>query len=482
MGCVATFEASTVTITYSDLPVLCGLKSPDANLWTLPFLPHDTASLPTVSAAYALSSDADFVKFTHAALGSLSLTTLAKAVRRGYLNSYPRLTSGMLTAHPPVTIATAQGHLDQHRQGQKSTAIPTTIFPIDDPDEDALPLDAPKHPTAYTQLVLMSDTLHSDLTGRFSVPSHNGAQYIFVSVLDGYINANQTPLRIYYSIQKKTLNFFAHLGRKPAFQRLDNETSGSLETFALENNISIQYCPPHIHRSLKAERAIRTLKNHFISTLCTAAPEFPMALWDELLPQAEICLNHLLTYSPNPSVSAYAGLHGGALDFLRHPIAPAGTRVLIHDKPGVRSSWTPHGVPGYYLGPALQHYRSYRVWSSATKATRISDTLAWFPHGIPIPGPSPRDTLHAAITLLHSALTEFAAQPGASTVTWDLRNPFTAQFRTPSVVHGTSAGTAHHPSSPLLFLSFSRLLRRTEGDYRYRSSYSHRTENDTTIH
>ena len=68
-------------------------------------------TLPTVSAAYALSSDADFVKFTHAALGSLSLTTLAKAVRRGYLNSYSRLTSGMLTAHPPVTIATAQGHL-----------------------------------------------------------------------------------------------------------------------------------------------------------------------------------------------------------------------------------------------------------------------------------------------------------------------------------------------------------------------------------
>ena len=75
-------------------------------------------------------------------------------------------------------------------------------------------------------------------------------------------------------------------------------------------------------------------------------------------------------------MSAYAGLHGGALDFLRHPIAPAGTRVLIHDKPGVRSSWAPHGVPGYYLGPPLQHYRSYRVWSSATKPTRISDTLS----------------------------------------------------------------------------------------------------------
>ena len=54
----------------------------------------------------------------------------------------------MLTAHPPVTIATAQKHLDQHRHGENFTAIPTTIFPIDDPDEGALPLDALEQPTA----------------------------------------------------------------------------------------------------------------------------------------------------------------------------------------------------------------------------------------------------------------------------------------------------------------------------------------------
>lgn len=108
MGCVATFSASDASITFSNRPVLRGLKSPDDNLWTLPFLAFNTALLPTVRAAYALSSDASFVKFTHASLGSPSLTTLTKAVRRGYLHSYPRLTSLMLTAHPPISIATAQ--------------------------------------------------------------------------------------------------------------------------------------------------------------------------------------------------------------------------------------------------------------------------------------------------------------------------------------------------------------------------------------
>ena len=127
------------------------------------------------------------------------------------------------------------------------------------------------------------------------------------------------------------------LGRRPSFQRLDNETSAPLESFATDNNITIQYCPPHTHRSLKAERAIHTFKNHFIATLCTAAPDFPLTLWDDMLPQMVICLNHLIPYAPNVTVSAYAGLHGEAFDFAKHPIAPIGTRILIYDKPTARA-------------------------------------------------------------------------------------------------------------------------------------------------
>ena len=183
----------------------------------------------------------------------------------------------------------------------------------------------------------------------------------------------------YIAAYKRTLNFFGRLGRCPSFQRLDNETSAPLEAFALANNINIQYCPPHTHRSLKAERAIRTFKNHFIVTLCTAAPDFPLNLWDDILLQLEICLNHLLPYAPNVTVSAYAGLHGGAFDFAKHPIAPIGTRLLIHDKPTSRASWAPHGVLGFYLGPALRHYRSYRAWSTITNTVRITDTVACYP-------------------------------------------------------------------------------------------------------
>lgn len=142
----------------------------------------------------------------------------------------------------------------------------------------------------------------------------------------------------YIAAYKKTINFFGLLGPKILFQRLDNETSAPLEMFARNNAITFEYCPPHQHRSLKAERAIRTFKNHFIATLGTVDSNFPMQLWDELLPQTELCLNHLIPYAPNPKISAYAGLHGRAFDFSKHPIAPAGARVLIHDKPNIRAS------------------------------------------------------------------------------------------------------------------------------------------------
>ena len=366
------------------------------------------------NAAHALPNDALFIKFTHAAHGSPAISTLTQAVRRGYLHTYPCLTLDMLVKHPPLSMATAKGHLDQHRQGLRSTHVPLDMFDIDNASDTAA-IITPQDDTAssaYTQIILASTTLHSDMTGRFPVTSRTGAQYMFVSVLDGYIHVEPMKTRHhqeYIAAYKRTLNFFGRLGRRPSFQRLDNETSAPLEAFAIANNIDIQYCPPHTHRSLKAERAIRTFKNHFIATLCTAAPDFPLNLWDDMLPQLEICLNHLLPYTPNVTVSAYAGIHGGAFDFAKHPIAPIGTRILIHDKPTSRASWAPHGVPGFYLGPALQHYRSYRAWATATNTMRITDTVAWFPHDTAMPGPTIHDILIRTIDDLHVSLTKFSA-------------------------------------------------------------------------
>ena len=93
----------------------------------------------------------------------------------------------------------------------------------------------------------------------------------------------------------------------------------------------------------------------------------------------------------NSAISAYAGFHGSSHDFRAHPIVPAGTRVLIHDKPSARGSWSPHGVAGFYLGPA-------------TSSVRVTDTLAWLPHLVTMPSCTPHDTALAVIHDLTAAL------------------------------------------------------------------------------
>ena len=160
--------------------------------------------------------------------------------------------------------------------------------------------------------------------------------------------------------------------------------------------------PPHIHRRNSAKRAIQTFKNHFIAGLASTDPNFPLSNWCRLLPQAELTLNLLRPSRLNPKLSAYAQLEG-TFEFNRTPLAPPGTRVIIHEKPTQRRTWAPHGIDGWYIGPALDHYQCYRVWIPSTHAERIADTIQFFPTILRTPTLSHRDaTLQAARELTHA--------------------------------------------------------------------------------
>ncbi len=67
------------------------------------------------------------------------------------------------------------------------------------------------------------------------------------------------------------------------------------------------------------------------------------------------------------------------LDFAAHPIHPAGQLVVSHDPPNQRASWAKHDTRGFYLSPALSHYRSHVVFIPSTLATRITSQLDLFP-------------------------------------------------------------------------------------------------------
>jgi len=144
-------------------------------------------------------------------------------------------------------------------------------------------------------------------------------------------------------------------GLRPKLQRLDNEASTTLKQYMLDKGVDFQLTPAGIQRRNAAKRAIRTFKNHFIAILCSTDPEFPLRLWDRLLPQALTTLNLLRGSRINPKPSVYAQLNG-AFDFNRTPMGPPGTRVLVHDLPEARGTWAPHAVPGWNVAPAFDHY------------------------------------------------------------------------------------------------------------------------------
>jgi hypothetical protein len=57
--------------------------------------------------------------------------------------------------------------------------------------------------------------------------------------------------------------------------------------------VDYQLAPPHCHQRDSAERAIRTWKNHFIAGLASTNKQFPLHLWDQLIPQTVTTLNLL---------------------------------------------------------------------------------------------------------------------------------------------------------------------------------------------
>ena len=178
-------------------------------------------------------------------------------------------------------------------------------------------------------------------------------------------------------IQRVFTSVHAYLvarGLRPRLHTLDNKASTNLKDFLTTEKVEYQLVPPHIHQRNSAERAIQTFKNHFIAGLASTDPNFPLSNWCRLLPQAELTLNLLHPSRLNPKLSAYAQLEG-AFDFTCIPLAPPGTRATVHEKPTQHCTWAPHGIDGWYIGPAMDHYQCYRVWIPSTHAEHKADTI-----------------------------------------------------------------------------------------------------------
>ena len=341
------------------------------------------------------------VQWLHAAAFSPSTSTFIDAIHRNFFATWPGLTTDVVQRYLPQSDATVKGHLDQQRQRKRKQPIS---------DETPPTAIGTRSHTIYSAIVDPSaptGRTYNDLTGRFPVQSNRGANYILV-VYEYDSNAilvrplrNRSAPEIKNAFQN-VVHYLTVRGLRPRLHTLDNEASTILRDYLRAEDVEYQLVPPHIHRRNASERAIRTFKNHFIAGLASTDPNFPLSNWCRLLPQAELTLNLLRASRLNPKLSAYAQLEG-TFDFTRTPLAPPGTRVIIHEKPTIRQTWAPHGTDGWYVGPALHHYQCYRVWVPRTHAERIVDTISFFPKTVPIPDLTHKDAaIQAARELTHA--------------------------------------------------------------------------------
>ena len=236
--------------------------------------------------------------------------------------------------------------------------------------------------------------------------------------------------------------YLSDRGLTSQYQMLDNECTGGLKSFLRNSSVRFQLVPPYLHCTNAAERAIQNYKDHLIAGLSSYNPNFPLHLWDRLILHDTLALNLLCPSRLNPRLLAEAQLNG-AFDFNRIPLGPPVTQVVVHEAPGNRRTWAPHGVNGWYLGPAPDHYKCHCVYIPCTRAECIAKTVEFSPNNCPVPSGSST----SAATTASRALTKSLLHPTPTPFAYLVDNQFSA-IQTLSRIF--SNVTASPPTAPAL--------------------------------
>ncbi|EJK61680.1 hypothetical protein THAOC_17790 [Thalassiosira oceanica] len=110
-----------------------------------------------------------------------------------------------------------------------------------------------------------------------------------------------------------------------------------------------------------AEVQIKNFKSNFISVIAGVDPDFPVHLWDKLLPGAEIQFNLLRQSNMTPTVSSYAHLFG-PFDYDRMPLGPLGYAVNPSLTPTrAATASPPPSISGTSASPARKSASDFMI-------------------------------------------------------------------------------------------------------------------------
>jgi hypothetical protein len=87
------------------------------------------------------------------------------------------------------------------------------------------------------------------------------------------------------------------------------------------------------------------------------------------------------------------GIFPRSLLFNKTPLGLVGCCILIHAKLATRRSWDFCAKPCFYIGPALNSYRCFKLVKTDTKSQVILDTLKFCHSDLSVPVPSAEDKI-----------------------------------------------------------------------------------------
>jgi hypothetical protein len=332
-GCTVVFDRDTCDVQYNGKLILRGFKDASTGLWTLPInatksaLPRsapiddraqcDVDIHPGVSLAaftHSVRTRANGVKFAHQSLCNPKISTLLKAVRKGFLKGCPNLSENLILKYLNPSPATTKGHMKRPRHGIRSTRrnaidipiapsiLPVVPLPIVPAHNANVPLErnlnvqpnqwielpqdiAILHPTHSGPTVIADDedsianvfcygafadrqsgVVYNDLTGSFPFVSFDGSVCFLVMY---HYEANAimaTPIaglddKSIFNAYKRNFDELAAKGFKPKLNVMDNQATKQIKIFLTEEDCKLQLVEPHNHRVNAAERAIQTFKD-----------------------------------------------------------------------------------------------------------------------------------------------------------------------------------------------------------------------------
>jgi hypothetical protein len=74
-------------------------------------------------------------------------------------------------------------------------------------------------------------------------------------------------------------------------------------------------------------------------------------------------------------------------------MGPLGSWIIAHAKGATCRSWDFRGIEGFYVGPAMHHYRCYTLLRHNTQAVVVSNTVIFRHHTLTLPALTKEDRI-----------------------------------------------------------------------------------------